>query len=123
MDVLKIVENIQRICKEKGITPTVAGKESGAGKDLVTNMKRKGTQPSIEKIRLLANYLEVSTSELLGETSPAGPGDNKTPATISGDGQAEKLAKALEGIGIDVDKLSDAEISRIARLAKAALEE
>lgn len=123
MDVLKIVENIQRICKEKGTTPTVAGKESGAGKDLVTNMKRKGTQPSIEKIRLLANYLEVSTSELLGETSSAGPGDNKMPATISGDGQAEKLAKALEGIGIDVDKLSDAEISRIARLAKAALEE
>ena len=67
MDVLKIVENIQRICKEKGTTPTVAGKESGAGKDLVSAMKRRGVLPSIEKIMLLANYLGVTTSELLGE--------------------------------------------------------
>lgn len=68
MDVLKIVENIQMICKEKGTTPTVAGKESGAGKDLVSAMKRRGVLPSIEKMRLLANYLGVTTSELLGET-------------------------------------------------------
>lgn len=68
MDVLKIVENIQRICKEKGTTPTVAGKESGAGKDLVSAMKRRGVLPSIEKMRLLAEYLGVTTSQLLGET-------------------------------------------------------
>ena len=69
MDVLKIVENIQTICKKRGTNPTAAGKESGAGKDLVTNMKRRGVLPSIEKIGLLADYLEVTTSELLGETS------------------------------------------------------
>ncbi|MDY3905209.1 MAG: helix-turn-helix transcriptional regulator [Lawsonibacter sp.] len=67
MDVLKVVENIQRICKEKGTNPTTAGKESGAGKDLVTNMKKKGTRPSIERIRLLADYLGVSPNDLLGE--------------------------------------------------------
>ena len=116
MDALKIVENIQRICKEKGTTPTVAGKESGAGKDLVSAMKRRGVLPSIEKIMLLADYLGVTTSELLGE-------EIKKPAAETGDGQAEKLAQALQGIGIDVDKLTEAEISRIARLAKAALEE
>lgn len=77
MDVEKIVENIQRICKEKGTTPTVAGKESGAGKDLVSAMKRRGVLPSIEKMRLFAEYLGVTTSELLGEKiepgTPAGP--------------------------------------------------
>lgn len=67
MDVLKIVENIQRVCKERGTNPTAAGKESGAGKDLVTNMKRRGVLPSIEKMGLLADYLGVTTSELLGE--------------------------------------------------------
>ena len=76
MDALKIVENIQRICKEKGTTPTVAGKESGAGKDLVSAMKRRGVLPSIEKIMLLANYLGVTTSELLGE---------KTEPTVDND--------------------------------------
>lgn len=67
MNVKLVVENIQRFCKERGTNPTVAGRESGAGRDLVSNMKRKGTQPSIEKIRLLADYLGVTTSELLGE--------------------------------------------------------
>lgn len=74
MDVLEIVENIQRICKSRGTTPTVAGKESGAGKDLVSAMKRRGVLPSIEKMRLLADYLGVTTSELLGEETSASPG-------------------------------------------------
>lgn len=78
MDVLKIVENIQHLCDKRGVTPTVAGKESGAGKELVTNMKRKGTMPSVEKIRLLANYLGVTTSELLGET----PGSSSSGVRI-----------------------------------------
>lgn len=67
MDVLTVVENIQRICKLRGTTPTVACKESGVGKDMVTNMKKKGTQPSFERIRLLAKHLGVTTDELLGE--------------------------------------------------------
>lgn len=73
LDVLTVVENIQRICKNRGITPTAACKESGAGKDLVTNMKTKGTQPSIERIRLLAQYLGVTTGTLLGEEKQPSP--------------------------------------------------
>ena len=67
MDTQKIVENIQNICREKGTNPTTAGKESGAGKDLVSSLKKRGVLPSIEKIMLLADYLGVTTSELLGE--------------------------------------------------------
>lgn len=77
MDKLKIVENIQRICKERGTTPTVAGEKSGAGKEMVSNMKQKGTVPSIERFQLFAEYLGVTTSQLLGEEKP-------TP--VSGDG-------------------------------------
>ncbi len=79
MDVLKIVENIQRICKERGTTPTVAGKESGAGKDLVSAMKKRGVLPSIEKMRLLADYLGVTTSELLGEDVTHSGQDHSQP--------------------------------------------
>lgn len=78
MDVMKVVENIQHICKQKGTTPTVACRESGAGKDLVSNMKRKQILPSIEKMRLLANYLGTSIDELIGET--------KEPDTTAGIG-------------------------------------
>lgn len=70
LDKLKIVENVQKICKERGTNPTVAGERSGAGKEMVSNMKQKGTVPSIERFQLLAEYLGVSTSELLGEPPP-----------------------------------------------------
>lgn len=67
MEVEKVVQNIQRICRERGTTPTAAGKESGAGKDFVSLMKTRGHLPSVEKMSTLAAYLGVTTSELLGE--------------------------------------------------------
>lgn len=39
----------------------------------MSNMKRKGTQPSIEKIRLLADYLDVTVDELIGEEKKPAP--------------------------------------------------
>ena len=56
-----------RVCRAKGITPTVAAKESGAGQNMVTAMKKEGRIPSVEKMSMLATYLGVTTSELLGE--------------------------------------------------------
>lgn len=79
MDHQKIVENIQRICREKGTTPTAAGEASGAGKSLVSHLKKRGVVPSIEKFQLLAQYLGVTVSELLGEEPPV-PGDGDGPA-------------------------------------------
>ena len=67
MEIEKVVQNIQRICKERGTTTTVACKESGAGKDMVSALKKQGTIPSVEKMSRLAAYLGVTTSELLGE--------------------------------------------------------
>ena len=56
----------------RGIKPTVACKESGAGKDLINQIERRGSMPSVEKVQLLASYLDVTTSELLGESTPSG---------------------------------------------------
>lgn len=91
MNTLTVVKNIQRICKEKGTTPTAACKESGAGKDMVTNMKKKGTQPSIERMELLARHLGVTLGTLLGE--------EKQPTLISENGlsaEAKEIATAFE---------------------------
>lgn len=87
MDKIKIVENIQKICKERGTNPTVAGRESGAGETMVTNLKRKGTLPSIEKFQLLAQYLGVTTSELLGE--------EEKPTPTYGDGLSEDQLEVI----------------------------
>lgn len=79
MDIEKIVQNIQRICRERDTTPTAAGKESGAGKDFVSLMKTRGHLPSVEKMSTLAAYLGVTTSELLGEVKPPGARDSPAP--------------------------------------------
>lgn len=123
MDAMLFVQNIKKYCEQMGVKPTVACRESGVGTSFINNIEKRGQVPSVEKVQLLAEYLGVTTSELLGEADRNGPGDKKEPVTGNGDGQAEKLAQALGAIGIDVDKLSEVEISRIARLAKAALEE
>lgn len=64
------VRNVEMRCKQKGVAPTVACRDSGAGKDFLTNMK-KGQSPSLGKAQQLAQYLGCTVSDLLGETGTA----------------------------------------------------
>lgn len=68
MDKQLFVQNIKMYCQLRGIKPTVACRESGAGSDLINMIERRGSVPSVERVQLLAQYLKVTTSELLGET-------------------------------------------------------
>ena len=67
MSVDILVQNIKSFCASKGTTPTAACEASGAGRNFMDNLK-KGSIPSVVKVQLLAAYLGVTTSELLGET-------------------------------------------------------
>jgi len=57
-------------CQLRGVKPTIACAESGAGKSLLSQIETRGNIPSVEKVQLLAQYLGITTSELLGETGP-----------------------------------------------------
>lgn len=61
------MQNVKVYCQIKGVKPTIACMESGAGKNLLSQIERHGTIPSIEKVQLLAQYLGVTVSQLLGE--------------------------------------------------------
>lgn len=67
MSVELLVQNIKLFCASKGTTPTAACEASGAGRNFMDNLK-KGSIPSVLKVQLLADYLGITTSELLGET-------------------------------------------------------
>ena len=71
MDKTLFVEIVKKLCAIRGIKPTVACRESGAGRSLLTNLEQNGSLPSVEKVQMLAQYLGVTTSELLGETGPS----------------------------------------------------
>lgn len=66
MDRDVFVQNIKAFCQAKGVPPTVACRESGVGASFINDIRR-GQTPSVAKVQMLAAYLGVTTSELLGE--------------------------------------------------------
>lgn len=67
------VQNVKKYCELKGVKPTVACDESGAGKNLIGQLVNRDTVPSVERVQLLAQYLGVTTSDLLGEQNENSP--------------------------------------------------
>ncbi len=73
MDKQVFVQNVKMYCRLRGVKPTIACAESGAGKSLLSQIETRGSVPSVEKVQLLAQYLGVTTSQLLGEDGSAAP--------------------------------------------------
>ena len=67
MNIETFVQNVKDYCAKKGVKPTVACAESGAGKDMISNLINRGTVPSVTRVQLLAQYLGCTVSDLLGE--------------------------------------------------------
>lgn len=66
------VQNVEMLCLRKGIKPTNACKESGVGGSFISDIKR-GRDPATGKVQMLAKYLGVTTSDLLGEEKQNSP--------------------------------------------------
>lgn len=103
MNVEIFVQNIKNHCKAIGTTPTVACEESGAGRNFMDNIK-KGSVPSVAKVQLLASYLGVTTSELLGE--------EKEPATEIG---GELIGPNKRALLAAVEDMSEEEMALLMR--------
>lgn len=86
MDKEKFVQNVKERCAKKGVKPTIALEESGAGKNLLGQLKNRGSFPSIERVQMLAQYLGCTVSDLLGE--------DPTPP----DPVREEFARLLDGM-------------------------
>lgn len=98
------VQNVKKYCEWKGVKPTIACAESGAGKSLLSEISSRGRTPSIERVQLLAQYLGCTVSDLLGETpgalppAPSGPTGQflKLFTTLDDKAQAEIVAEMLK---------------------------
>lgn len=88
MDIQIFVQNVKSILDERGISYSKAGRESGAGEDFIRNIDRKGSFPSIDKVKKMAEYLGVTTSELLGE--------KETPTPADGSGRTPEFVQLYE---------------------------
>ena len=86
MNVELFVENVNKYCARTGVKPTVACEESGAGKNLMGQLTKRGTVPSVTRVQLLAQYLGCTVIDLLGE--------DPTPP----DPVREEFARLLDGM-------------------------
>lgn len=82
-----LINNIIFWADKMNKKPTTLCSESGAGKDFISNIK-KGQTPSVAKVQMLADYIGISTSELLGEKIQ--------PATREGDELDEQTARLVD---------------------------
>ncbi len=67
MQAEQFIQNVKKRCIEKNVKQTIACKESGVGASFLNDIAR-GQTPSVAKVQALASYLDVTTSQLLGET-------------------------------------------------------
>lgn len=61
-----LIANIQKYSFAKGLTPAEACRNAGIGDRLLITM-RNGSVPSVERIAKLAKYLDVTSSDLIGD--------------------------------------------------------
>lgn len=92
MDKELFVQNVKAYCALKGVKPTAACIESGVGKDMITNLIKRGTVPSVERVQTLAQYLGCTVSDLLGEEG------NAQAATPKGSGLSEEFTRIFENL-------------------------
>lgn len=78
MDKAAFVQKVKMLCLMKGVKPTSACKESGVGTSFLNDIER-GRIPSVERVQMLAAYLGVTTSELLGEEKGPTPVSEDEP--------------------------------------------
>lgn len=112
----KFVQNVRTQCKRKGISPTVACEESGAGRNFLQHLKN-GSAPSVEKVWQLAQYLGVTVSELLGEIEGFDVPDD----------QAEQIVTLHDSVprgrASDVERLSMDEVELVHAYRRATPKE
>ena len=90
------VQNVKKYCALKGVKPTVACDESGAGKNLIGQLVNRDTVPSVERVQLLAQYLGVTTSDLLGEQNESSPPSEEDRLLAGDDALSARNREKLE---------------------------
>lgn len=61
------LENFEKLCKRKGVSPTCALLEMGMSNATYSNWKKRGSTPQGRNLQTIANYFGVTTSVLLAD--------------------------------------------------------
>ena len=82
------MQNVKMLCVMLDLKPTNVCKDSGVVGSFISDIKR-GQTPSAAKVQMLANYLGVTTSELLGEVPMGGIPQARAAPTLPDSGLSD----------------------------------
>lgn len=66
---LAFFDVFERLCNEKGVTPTQVARDNGLTQQTVSHWKTRGSTPKAETVQKLAIYFGVTTDYLLGNVT------------------------------------------------------
>lgn len=90
--ILAFYDIYEQLCKEKGVTPTQAGRENGIKQQTVSMWKKRGTNPSAEVLVKLADYFHTTPAYLMGNKLA------KIPHGEQNDGQVKQIQEDIETV-------------------------
>lgn len=111
------MNRIRELRLSEGLSQKALAEELGVKQNTLSTWETGRYEPDSDMLKRIATRFSTSTDYVLGSD------DKKRPTTVSSDGQAQKLAKILRDVGVDVDNLSVEQMRRLGKIIKAALEE
>ena len=103
-----ISEKIFELILRNGMTQKEFSEETGISQSTISDWKRKGTNPSADKILKICEVLKVTPYELLGENETERNAGNPE---MSAGNETEKIIRALKAILLRVVQLRNADIN------------
>ncbi len=97
------VQNVKKQSKLRGVPPTTACSESGAGKNLLREVLN-GKTPGIDRVEKLAAYLGCTVSELIGEQPHPGR-EAAEPVTVPEDPLIREIMERVHDLTPDQKRL------------------
>ena len=100
---MSISQRIYKILEEKGISQLEFSKRTGISQSTISDWKRKGTNPSSDKILIICEVLDISPYELLQEPGQA---KHRQPDYVMIDKSSKeyKLIETYQNLDISMKK-------------------
>ena len=101
-----ISERIYKYMKEKGISQLELAKRTGISQSTISDWRRKGTNPSADKIMIICDVIGISPYELLLETDNKKHRDYRQVDYVIIDKKSReyKLLKSYEELDLDAQR-------------------
>lgn len=110
-----LYNNIENLCKKRGVNMTTMCRDSGASRGSLSDLKsgRKQTL-KYETLKKIANYFEMSVESLVSGND----GQKEKPNALDGI-ELEKLSPARRALLEALDGMTEENIMKLVRIAQA----